>query len=230
MEAARVTVFAGHYGSGKTTLAVNYALSLRDRHERVTLCDLDIVNPYFRTADARELLEAREIRLISSGFANSNVDAPAMPPQASAIFDDLNIHAVIDLGGDDRGSLALGRYAKRIRSENNYAMLLVFNPFRPLTRTPEALDEVRREIEAASGVEFTGIVHNANLGAETTLEHVAQSFSTTQKAAKHMGLPVAFAAVRRALLSIQPGVDFEKRCPDITIFPIDLLEKTIWKV
>ena len=111
----RITVFAGHYGSGKTNIAVNYALKLKEKYERVDIADLDIVNPYFRTKDSEKQLEERGIHLISSEYANSNVDVPAMPAEAYAITDDLSVRAVIDVGGDDRGALALGRYVPSIK-------------------------------------------------------------------------------------------------------------------
>ena len=134
MESKRITVFAGHYGSGKTNIAVNYALKLRKEFDRVDIADLDIVNPYFRTKDSEKQLEKRGIHLISSEYANSNVDVPAMPSEAYAIIDDTSLRAVIDVGGDDRGALALGRYAPDILAENDYEMVFVANFYRPLTR------------------------------------------------------------------------------------------------
>ena len=150
----RITVFAGHYGSGKTNIAVNYALKLKEKYERVDIADLDIVNPYFRTKDSEKQLEERGIHLISSEYANSNVDVPAMPAEAYAITDDLSVRAVIDVGGDDRGALALGRYVPSIKEQNDYEMLFVINKFRPLTPDCASTVEVMHEIETACGLEF----------------------------------------------------------------------------
>ena len=133
MEYKRITLFAGHYGSGKTNIAVNYAHYLKELYEKVDVADLDIVNPYFRTKDSEAFLESKGIHLISSEYANSNVDVPALPAEAYAIIDDESVHAVIDVGGDDRGALALGRYSPAILKQNDYEMLLVINKFRPLT-------------------------------------------------------------------------------------------------
>ena len=160
----RVTLFAGHYGSGKTNIAVNYALKLRETHERVLIADLDIVNPYFRTKDSLDELTRAGVRLISSEYANSNVDLPALPTEMYAITDDTSSMAVVDIGGDDRGAYALGRYQPAILEENDYDMLFVCNMYRPLTTTPEDTIQVLREIEAACGIPFTGIVNNSNLG------------------------------------------------------------------
>ena len=106
---SRVTLFAGHYGSGKTNLAVNYARRLARDGRAVTLADLDIVNPYFRAKDSEALLRQEGIRLLSSPYANSNVDIPALPQEMYAVIDDRSRYAVLDIGGDDRGALALGR-------------------------------------------------------------------------------------------------------------------------
>ena len=127
MEHKRITLFAGHYGSGKTNIAVNYALHLKESYDKISIADLDIVNPYFRTKDSEGYLESRGIHLISSEYANSNVDVPALPAEAYAIIDDETVHAVIDVGGDDRGALALGRYSPSILKQNDYEMLLVIN-------------------------------------------------------------------------------------------------------
>ena len=123
MQEKRVTLFAGHYGSGKTNIAVNYARRLSLGGRPVTLADLDIVNPYFRAKDSEQELERLGIRLISSPYANSNVDIPAIPQEMYAVIDDKSRYAVLDIGGDDRGALALGRYAPGILREHDYEML-----------------------------------------------------------------------------------------------------------
>ncbi len=158
-------MFAGHYGSGKTNIALNYARSLAPGPgASVTIADLDIVNPYFRTKDSEQQLSAEGIGLICSPFANSNLDVPAMPKETYALIGSRTQYGVLDIGGDDRGALALGRYTPEIREESNYEMLLVVNCARPLTRTAEDTVQVLREIEAACGLPFTGIVNNTNLG------------------------------------------------------------------
>ena len=117
MEYKRVTLFAGHYGSGKTNIAVNYALRLKKEGKPVVIADLDIVNPYFRTKDSEEELRAAGIRLISSEFAGSNVDLPSLPQEMYTVTDNREEYAVLDIGGDDRGAYALGRYAPSILKE-----------------------------------------------------------------------------------------------------------------
>ena len=190
MEHKRVTLFAGHYGSGKTNIAVNYAMYLRSMGKRVAVADLDIVNPYFRTKDSEEDLRAAGIRLVSPQFANSNVDLPALPAEAYRLVEDKNLHAILDVGGDDRGAYALGRYTPFILEEGDYQMAFVANPFRPLTRTPQDALEVMREIEAAGHLPFTAIVNNANLGPETTPEHVLEAIPYMEELSALSGLPV----------------------------------------
>ena len=190
MEHKRVTLFAGHYGSGKTNIAVNYALHLAGEGKKVCIGDLDIVNPYFRTADSKMELDAAGVELISPQFANTNVDLPALPAEAYRLVEDKSIYSIMDIGGDDRGAYALGRYVPSILAENNYRMAFVANCYRPLTRTPEEALEVMREIEAACGMRFTCIINNSNLGVETTPETICASKDFVEKLSQISGLPV----------------------------------------
>ena len=199
MDSKRITLFAGHYGSGKTNIAVNYALRLKEEHDKVVIADLDIVNPYFRSKDSEKQLEARGIHLISSEYANTNVDVPAMPSEAYSIIDDKSIKAVIDVGGDDRGALAMGRYAPAILGENDYEMLLVINKYRPLTRDCASTLAVMNEIETACGMKFTGIINNSNLGDETTAEDVTSSAAYADEIANATGLPIRMTTVKEEL-------------------------------
>ena len=143
----RITVFMGHYGSGKTFVAVNYALALSKKGLPVSIYDLDIVNPYFRTIDANKMLDDNGVELVVSPFAETNVDIPAMNAQSYKMVDDKNRFAVADIGGDDRGALALGRFADKIKEEGNYDALWVVNKFRPETRTIEDAIAIKEEIE-----------------------------------------------------------------------------------
>lgn len=199
MESKRITLFAGHYGSGKTNIAVNYALKLREDGKPVVIADLDIVNPYFRTKDSEKELSEAGIRLISSEFASSNVDLPALPQDVYSIVDNNTEYAVMDIGGDDRGAYALGRYADSIKKENNYEMFMVINMYRPLTRDVESTLEVMNEIETACSMNFTAIVNNSNIGVETTAEDVLDSLSYAQKVSESTGLPIRLTTVDEKL-------------------------------
>lgn len=196
----RVTLFAGHYGSGKTNLAVNFALESARAGRKTLIADLDIVNPYFRTRDSEEELTRAGVRIIVSPYANSNVDVPALPQEMYAVVDDKSYSAVIDVGGDDRGALALGRLAPRLMAENDYDMWFVVNFFRPLTQTAEAAETVFREVEAASHMRFTGVINNSNLGGATTPEDVLSTLSRADELCARVGLPLVKTTARADLL------------------------------
>ena len=221
MEHKRITLFAGHYGSGKTNIAVNYALHLKESYEKVNIADLDIVNPYFRTKDSEAFLESKGIHLISSEYANSNVDVPALPAEAYAIIDDESTRAVIDVGGDDRGALALGRYAPSILRQNDYEMLLVINKFRPLTPDCASTVAVMREIETAAGMKFTGIINNSNLGDETCADDVIGSVAYARAISEASALPIKMTTVKEDLYE-----SVKDKVPDC--FPIRLYVKQSW--
>ena len=184
----RLTLFAGHYGSGKTNIAVNYAFKLAEEGKQVCIADLDIVNPYFRTKDSEKELAEAGIRLVSPKFANSNVDLPALPAESYRLVQDKSTYGIMDIGGDDRGAYALGRYADAIKAENNYRMAFVVNCYRPLTSTVEDTVEIMREIESACGLKFTCIVNNSNLGEETVAETLLASLDFVKKLSEATGL------------------------------------------
>ncbi len=200
MNFKRITLLAGHYGSGKTNIAVNLALELRKQEKNTAVADLDIVNPYFRTLDSRRAFEEAGIRLIVSQYANTNLDAPALPQEMYAVVDDKTLHSVIDVGGDDRGALALGRISPAIREENDFDMFLVVNFYRPLTRDIPSILEVKREIETACGLPFTGIINNSNLGAETDADVVLASVPFIRELTEASGLPLLFTSVEARLV------------------------------
>ncbi len=199
MEQKRLTLFAGHYGSGKTNLAVNYALLLAKEGKKVCIADLDIVNPYFRTKDSAAVLEKAGVDLISPQFANTNVDLPALPAESYRLVQDKSIFGVMDIGGDDRGAYALGRYAPYIKEEGNYRMAFVVNFCRPMTRTAEDALEVMREIETACSLPFTCIVNNTNLGPETTAETILSSLEQTEALCHLSGLPLWLTAAEKTV-------------------------------
>ncbi len=212
----RVTLFAGHYGSGKTNLAVNFALKMKEQGEQVKIADLDIVNPYFRTKDSAKKLTEAGIELISPAFANTNVDLPALPQEVYKLFSQKDFKAILDIGGDDRGAYALGRYTPSILQENDYEMIFVANFFRPLTRTPQEALEVMREIEGACGIKFTAIINNSNLGKDTTAEVVKNTVKLAEQLSEISRLPVIFTS---AETQVAKELDIDG------ILPITLQEK-----
>ncbi len=219
MNYKRITLIAGHYGSGKTNIAVNMAFDLKTYYNNVAIADLDIVNPYFRTKDSQKDLEEAGIKLICSEYANSNVDIPAIPQDMYSIIDDKNITAVVDIGGDDRGAYALGRYSDTIVNENNYDMLFVINKYRPLTRNASDVIEVMHEIETAGKIKFTGIINNSNLGEETTANDILDSMNYADEVSEATGLPIVMTCAEKSICSELAEV------PDL--FPLSLQKKII---
>ena len=195
----RLTLLCGHYGSGKTNVAVNLAFYLKEQYNNVVVADLDIVNPYFRTKDSMADFKARGIELICSEYANTNVDIPALPADMYRLTVDKSITAVIDVGGDDRGAYALGRLVPEIKAEDNFDMLMVINGFRPLTPDAESTIEVMREIETACGLKFTGLVNNSNIGDETTAEDIIKSIGYANEVSIASGLPIVMTSVKADL-------------------------------
>lgn len=216
MNDKRLTLFAGHYGSGKTNIAVNYAIRLAKEGKRVCIADLDIVNPYFRTKDSAEELSAVGIDLISPRFANTNVDLPALPAESYRLVQDKSTYGVMDIGGDDRGAYALGRFADAIKAENDYRMAFVVNCYRPLTNTVEETVEIMREIEAACGINFTCIINNSNLGSETTAETVLNSLEYIEALSLTTGLPVWLHTVEEKIAG---------EITEIPVMPLKLQKK-----
>ena len=195
----RITIFTGHYGSGKTSISAQYAKNLARAGERVAICDLDIVNPYFRTADRRAELEAEGIRVVASRFSGGTVDVPSLPGELGAVIRGGEERVVLDVGGDDRGALALGRYAGELLRMGEYENLFVVNFFRPRSQTPEDALLLLHEVEAASGLPVTALVHNSNLGLSTTAAHIRGAMERMDVLSQITKLPVAFTAVQAAL-------------------------------
>lgn len=195
----RVNIFCGHYGSGKTNIAVNYAKYLKKQGFDTAIADIDIVNPYFRSKDSEKELTEAGIQVVSLPFANTNVDLPSLPSEVYALVQNKRINAVFDVGGDDRGAYALGRYVPYLREENNFEMFFVVNFFRPLTQTPEDALSVLKEIEGACSLPFTAIVNNSNLGAETTAENIRSTYSKAQRLSELSGLPVKFTCAEKSI-------------------------------
>ena len=216
----RLTLFAGHYGSGKTNIAVNYAISLKDKGYPVVIADLDIVNPYFRTKDSEKELKEKGIELLCSPYAGSNLDIPSLPQEMYRAVQDRNTYAVMDIGGDDAGAVALGRFAPFIQEEGNYEMIFVVNFFRPLTRTADEALEIMREVENASKLKFTAIANNSNLGEDTTVEDILSTVSETQKLSEMSSLPVVMTCVKKDLvIALEEKVD--------NVFSLSLQNKII---
>ena len=203
----RYTVLVGNYGSGKTELAIAIARTQRaqEAEGRVALVDLDIVNPYFRSAEQHALLEAEGIEVFMPSFAMSTVDIPALPAQIQAVFEQPYAHVVIDVGGDDTGATALGRYAPythALRDEMN--VLYVINPCRPFSSSVQDVTGLYRLIERQARLTPDHLVNNANLQEFTTPEVLLDGQALLEKASALLGRPVSMIAGRPHLRDALP--------------------------
>lgn len=216
----RITVICGHYGCGKTNLTLNLALQAAEVGEKVTVVDVDVVNPYFRSSEYRELLEGKGIRVISPVFAGTTLDTPTLPPELASIFEPGSGHVFIDAGGDDAGVTALGGFHELL-DQAGYEMLYVINRYRVLSQTPEEACTLLREIEVASRLTATGIVNNSHLGVETTAETLTSALPFAEKTAELTGLPL--------LYSTAPSFVYEGKEPPAGFRKIRRLVKFFWE-
>ncbi len=214
----KITVITGHYGTGKTNFAVNMALDLASKGEKVTIVDFDIVNPYFRTADFKELFAEKGVTLEASMYANTSLDIPAISFDLERMaYEDG--YLIIDVGGDDAGAIGLGRYAEALNEyKDDLDMYYVINCYRYLAEAPEETLSLMYEIEQVSRMKHTGIVNNSNLGRETTAEIIEKSMEYAEKVADAAGLPLIGTACRRDI-----DADVKDR------IPVDVFVKPIWE-
>lgn len=187
----RINIFTGHFGSGKTEVAVNFALKLAEAHNKISIVDADIVNPFFRTADAKDILEKNSIKVILPLYANTNVDVPALPSEIYMLFRDKEYKVVFDVGGDDLGARAISRYKEEILNDD-YDMYFVVNAKRPMTDTPDKIEEMMHEIESSARLKITGIVNNTNLLDITAAEDIIQGHKMISRIAEKYKIPIAF--------------------------------------
>ena len=191
------TILVGNYGSGKTELSLALALEMRrlEPDSRIALVDLDIVNPYFRSAEQSDLLRQHNIEVFMPSFAMSTVDIPALPANIMAVFEQPFDRVIIDVGGDDTGATALGRYAPQLTARREeITMLYVVNPFRPLSGTEEDIAELFGLIGQKARITPDALVNNANLQEHTTAQDVLEGQALLEKVSQRLNLPIAFAA------------------------------------
>ncbi len=216
MNFRKINIITGHYGSGKTNVSVNMALDLAEKGEKVTVVDLDIVNPYFRTADFKELFGEHNISLTVPTYANSNLDIPALGFDMNGIADREG-YIIIDVGGDDEGAKALGRYRK-VFEKYDTQMLYVINRCRYLTKEPAETLQLMYEIENASGMKCDGIINNTNLGRETDRNIVLGSVAYADEVCREAGLPLVAVTAEAGYLD---GID--------KAYPVNIYVKKLWE-
>lgn len=195
-EKPHLYIFTGHFGSGKTEVSVNFALDLKKQKPdaKVALVDMDIINPFFRSADAKETLEKAGIIVETMLYANSNVDAPALTGKMGYLINDPETYVILDIGGDDLGARACGYYAEDI-AKRPHTIFFVLNPFRPFTSTPELTMKIFREVEDSCRVRIGGIIDNTNMLEQTTASDLTGGEKAVNDFAASVNLPVMMHAV-----------------------------------
>jgi len=196
----RITVFTGRFGTGKTEIAINYALALAAPEKSVRLTDMDVVTPYFRSRDMAERLEQRGVEVVAPSEFTKDIHLPAISGRIWGTLQSEDGFTVMDVGGDSQGARAIGQF-KTLVERTGYVMYLVINPFRPFNATPERIAQTVEDIEINTRLKTGALVSNPNLIADTTLQTVQEGHRLVVEAGEELGLPVAFLCVEERLLA-----------------------------
>ena len=218
MNHKRIIIICGHYGCGKTNLSINLAVDFTNSGEDVILVDMDIVNPYFRSSDYTVQLQAQGIQMLSPIYAGTNLDAPALTPAIASVFES-DKTVIFDVGGDDAGATALGRYFRNFSSVD-YDMFYVINRYRSLTTTAGEASELLGEIESASRLRATAVVNNSHLKQLTNAKTIMDSVDFARDVSERLQLPLLFTTAPR---EIAPDLKIEN------IYPVDMYVRTPWE-
>ena len=216
----RVTVVCGHYGTGKTNLSINLALDCARHGEDVTLVDLDVVNPYFRSADYVDVLTENGVRVVGPNFANTNLDTPSLPGAVRNVIAE-GSRVIVDVGGDDAGATALGVYFRTL-ADADPDVIYVVNRYRSMTTHAEEAVQILREIEATSHLRATCVANNSHLKQDTSEDTVLDSMGFAEEVASASGLPLRLTTAPR-------GLDFSILNKIPNIYPVDVLVRAPWE-
>ena len=213
----RINIFTGHYGSGKTEISINYALKLAEDYSQVKIVDLDIVNPYFRSREAKKPLEEAGVEVLAPAGELAQSDLPAIPPQILGAIQNKNSRVVFDVGGDEAGTIALGRFRQYLDNQE-VDLNFVVNPNRPFTGDSERVAEVVERIQTASRLEVDYLISNPNLGNETRKEHIIRGHRQLKEISANLEIPIKFLAVASEFASGLNKEEFSQPVFDLEIF------------
>jgi len=218
VELKQLTIICGHYGTGKTNLSVNLAVDAAKAGKKVTLIDMDVAKPYFRSSDHAGSLRSLGVKILVPSFANTNVDVPAVPEGAAAALDDGTV--IMDIGGDDAGATVLGSIRDKI-GRRDYDMWYVVNRYRSMVSDPESSAEMLREIEAVCRLRATGVVNNSHLKDQTTPDVIRRSMEYAKRTAELAGIPLVFTTCPEGLCGGLGEIGF--------LYPVNIYVKTPWE-
>lgn len=218
-----VIIIVGNYGSGKTEVSVNLAAVQKIAGRAVRIADLDLVNPYFRTREARKALAGCGVEVVLPPEQYMHADLPILSPAVAGMIRQPAEVTILDVGGDDAGATVLAALGDAFK-QREIRMLQVINPFRPFTDTVKGCIKIRKEIETASKLKVNGLVGNANLIDETTVQDIYEGYDFVKNLSHETGLPLAFVTVPETLA---PEIDTKRfACP---VLPINRQLVPPWK-
>lgn len=218
----RIRIVIGHYGSGKTEFAVNYAMYLARGGLKTALADMDIVNPYFRSREKAEMMEKEGIRVISGARGHhANLDIPMMTAEVQAPLQDKSYDLILDVGGDSVGARALAQYTRYFQ-KGEYDMLCVINRHREQTSTKEGCLYHIRTIEATLGAPVTGLVNNTHMLRDTTVKHVLYGQELVEEVSQKTSIPVKYVCALPFVAGQLPTRI------EASVFPIQMYMRPSW--
>ena len=222
LEFAPVTIICGGYGSGKSGISVNYVLDAKKSNDKISIVDLDIVNPYFRSREAHKVFQEKGIELIAPEGELRNSALPALPAKVYGSLKDDEVMTLVDLGGDDTGAKVLARYEKHI--PDNYQMYMVINPARPLQDSSQKILQLIENIEYTSRKKITGLINNTNLLHETNIMYIEDNFHIVEEVSEKLNKPILFTTVNSEIIKKEgmPQISSE-------VFQLDLQLSPKWR-
>ena len=184
-------VLLGSFGSGKSELALNMSINAA-KHGPCTLVDLDVINPYFRTSERGDVLTPAGVELIMPPYALEKIEIMSLSARVYSAFTPGEGSVFFDIGGDHVGSIALGQYRPYFQNvpEDRLHVLFIVNPMRPTAADLESAYNVLYKIQLVSRLNVTGIVNNANLAGETTVENLVEGYELVKALSEKTGIPV----------------------------------------
>lgn len=221
-DSGRIAIFTGHFGSGKTEIALNYSIASARSGNKTVIVDLDIVNPFFRTSEKRDILESEGVEVISPNFAGTGLDIPSLSPRIYSVFQKKEYNVVFDVGGDDMGATALGRFYPYFKQEA-YHMYYVINVHRPLSNNKEDIMDMLASIESHSRLRVTHLINNSNLSHETKFCDIMGGQSVVEDVSKELNIPIAYISGKADMLKQLPTELREKA------FPLEIFMRPPWE-
>lgn len=194
MHTGRITILSGHFGSGKTEIAINLALVERQKYEKTAINDLDIINPYYRSRDVASIFEQHDVELIAPKNRLATADLPIVSGEIYRVLHDNRYRLIVDSGGDKDGATALGQYYHEWK-DLHPELLFVLNGNRPYVSTLDGVLYTIEQIEKASRLKLNGIINNSNLGSETTITDIKKGMELSSQAAERLEIPLLYTTI-----------------------------------